>query len=39
VAVAGATYTYSVVAYDASGNLSRASNSVTVKITAGGKGK
>jgi hypothetical protein len=38
-AVAGSTYNYSVVAYDASGNLSRASNSVTVKITAGGKGK
>jgi len=30
--LAGSTYTYYVVAYDAAGNRSSASNSVTVKI-------
>jgi chitodextrinase len=32
---AGATYTYSVVAYDAAGNLSAASNSVTITLSSG----
>ncbi len=33
----GATYVYSVVAYDAAGNVSGASNSVTVTLSGGGK--
>jgi uncharacterized repeat protein (TIGR01451 family) len=35
--LAGATYTYSVSAYDASGNISSASSSVTVTLGGGGK--
>jgi gametolysin peptidase M11/alpha-galactosidase-like protein len=35
----GATYVYSVAAYDAAGNVSPASNSVTVTLTSGGKRK
>jgi len=33
---AGATYTYSVEAYDAAGNLSARSNNVTVNLSSGG---
>ena len=34
---AGATYTYSIFAYDASGNVSPASNTVTVTLSGGAK--
>jgi chitodextrinase len=37
--VTGSTYTYSVVAYDAAGNVSLPSNSVSVTVAAGGKKK
>jgi hypothetical protein len=36
---AGASYTYTVVAYDSAGNVSGASNSATVTISAGGRKK
>jgi hypothetical protein len=37
--VAAGSYTYSVAAYDAAGNISPASNTVTVTISSGGRGK
>jgi hypothetical protein len=36
---AGTTYTYSIVAYDAAGNISPASNIVSVTMSGGGGGK
>jgi len=36
---AGSTLTYSVIAYDAAGNRSARSNSVTVTLSGGGKGR
>jgi hypothetical protein len=36
---AGATYSYAVVAFDASGNVSAASNTVTVTLPSGGRRK